>query len=246
MSIVKALSAIILLSSVAIGCSNVGFGSNSATGASQAGSPGGPGGGTPGGGTPGGGTPGGGGGNDNGIPGTGTGQTTPQCVYTMNQAPIITQLPSGVTQAMIASICPAIGHDSECGVVIIIGSTGPMLYFTGQGPYDGNDDTLVGVLNMGATPINSLDLSSVLDIMGFDGDGITRYTITGTSMRIPGNIMDQSGYGGPNAYYSNIGQNNNTGTVNFLTPVATGGGTSYFGLENALTSLTACLILTPH
>jgi hypothetical protein len=140
-----------------------------------------------------------------------------------------------VTDAQIAAICPAVQHDSECGVVIIITASGPELYFTGLGPYDGHDDTLVGVLNLSGSAVNSINLSSDRDIMGFDNDGIGLSSMVGT------NSMDKTGYGGPNAYYTNIANGADSGTVNFITPVAANGGTTYFGLENALISTTTCL-----
>ncbi len=90
------------------------------------------------------------------------------------------------------------------------------------GPYDGVEDTYFGVINNSSNPISSINLSSALNIGGFEGDGITNYGIAG-------NGSDPSGYGGPNAYFTN-----NTGytlTVNFITPIAANGGTDIFSLE---------------
>jgi hypothetical protein len=109
------------------------------------------------------------------------------------------------------------------------------VYTTDPGPYDGSDDTYIGVINNGSSPITSFHLSSSQDIGGFDSDGIDTYGA-------PSNSTDTTGYGGPNAFYTN-----NTGTavtVNFLTPIATGGGTSYFSLEEPV-SLTAPPVVTP-
>jgi hypothetical protein len=109
------------------------------------------------------------------------------------------------------------------------------VYTLDPGPYDGSDDTYIGVINNGSSPITSFHLSSSQDIGGFDGDGIDTYGA-------PSNTTDTTGYGGPNAFYTN-----NTGTavtVNFLTPIATGGGTSYFSLEEPV-SLTAPPVVTP-
>jgi PEP-CTERM motif len=97
------------------------------------------------------------------------------------------------------------------------------------GPYDGADDTYIGVINNSSSPISSIALSSsTLDIAGFDGDGIDTYGATGNS-------HDSTGYGGPNAFYTNIANNFMSVTVNFITPIATGGGSSYFSLEEAVT-----------
>lgn len=168
------------------------------------------------------------------------GGNQPSCSQT-NSTPATTTLPATVTQAQVAAICPAVGDDSECGVVILITNSGETVYYTGQGPFDGREDTLVGVLNQSGHAVSSIDLSSNKDIMGFDGDGITTFTITGTSSNVGGNSKDSSGYGGPNAYYTNISNGNDSGTVNFITPVAANGGSTYFSLENALQAASSCL-----
>jgi hypothetical protein len=107
------------------------------------------------------------------------------------------------------------------------------LTVTGQGPYDGVDDTLVGIVNDSAKPVTSVALSSDSDIFGFDGDGIDTYGA-------PGNSHDTTGYGGPDAYFTNINAFQTTGTVNFVTPLPADGGTTYFGLENAVSDATSC------
>ena len=59
---------------------------------------------------------------------------------------------------------------------------------------------------------------------------------------IPNNPSDNSGYGGPNAFYTN-----NTGdalTVNFITPIAANGGSDIFSLEENV-SLNAPPVVTP-
>jgi len=130
------------------------------------------------------------------------------------------------------AVCPAIGADTDCGVVITIDGAGAHLAATGQGPYDGNDDTLVGVVNKGKRPIHALILSSALNIFGFDGDGIDTFGA-------PSNSQDTYGYGGPNAYYGGINAAATSGTVNFVTPIPVG-GTAYFGLENSVVNGISC------
>jgi hypothetical protein len=147
--------------------------------------------------------------------------------------------------------CPTVGSDTGCGIVITVTGTGATFMPTGMGPYDGSDDTLVGVVNNipACTPgqksqtacgvsIYSLDLSATNTIFGFDGDGISSPTYG-----IPNNPMDvQNGntqYGGPNAYFTNINATQTAGRVNFITPIPPG-GTGFFSLENALNMPTAC------
>jgi hypothetical protein len=128
--------------------------------------------------------------------------------------------------------CPAVGADTGCGTIITITDTGATFVPTGQGPYDSIEDTLVGVLNNSHLPVSSIDLASGVPVFGFDGDGIDTYGI-------PGNAKDSTGYGGPNAYFTNFG-GLTSGTVNFITPIAAGGGTSFFSLEGAISGATAC------
>lgn len=45
-----------------------------------------------------------------------------------------------------------------------------------QGPYDGSDDTLIGIFNSSGSTLTSIGLSSSsADIFGFDGDGACTY-----------------------------------------------------------------------
>lgn len=136
-------------------------------------------------------------------------------------------------QSRAMAQCPAVGDDTDCGVVITITSTGASVTSTGQGPYDGIEDTLIGVVNNSNIPVTSIDLKSGLAIFSFDGDGIDAYGVGG-------NADDSTGYGGPDAYFSMIGGDQRTGRVNFITPIAAHGGTGYFSLEYAISSATAC------
>jgi hypothetical protein len=157
---------------------------------------------------------------------------------------------AGVANAQ--SPCPTFSGtaSSGCGAVVTISGTQAMVApGPAGGPYDGSDDTLVGVVNNipSCTPggssltvtcgiaIYSLDLTSTSSICGFDGDGIDTYGA-------PSNGMDSTGYGGPNVYFTPTPPatsiNPNACRVNFIKPIQPGGGTGYFSLENALTNAT--------
>jgi hypothetical protein len=126
--------------------------------------------------------------------------------------------------------CPAVGNDTGCGFVITVTDTGKTIAATGQGPYDGSDDTLIGVINNSFLPVTILDLSSANAIFSFDGDGIDTFIAVS-------NARDNTGYGGPNAYFTNISADQTSGRVNFVTPIAPGGGTTFFSLEGDLTRI---------
>jgi hypothetical protein len=132
----------------------------------------------------------------------------------------------------VAGVCPAIGADTDCATIITITDQGATITQTGQGPFDGVEDTLVGVVNNSSKPITGLGLESFLDIFGFDGDGLAAFGVAG-------NILDIFGYGGPNAFFTRT-PDFRSGTVNFITPVKTGGGTTFFALENQISSAFSC------
>jgi hypothetical protein len=135
------------------------------------------------------------------------------------------------SSAFAATFAP-VGGDTGPGILITISSTGvESITSTGQPPYDGAEDTQIGVVNNSSKTINSISLSSTTeDIFGFDGDGINAFTAVS-------NANDPSGYGGPLGSFiitdSTFGQE--AGTVNFAGGIAPGAST-YFSLEGPLTA----------
>jgi hypothetical protein len=168
------------------------------------------------------------------------------CTFPMVQAQAATSTPTTPTAPFTE--CPAIGADTSCGLLIWITNSGTfVLGDSSQGPYDGSDDTLIGVLNQSSSPVSSIPLSSEGgDLFGFDGDGICTYATGGTgpaagyvgdsycdAAQLAG--TDPYDYEGPDNTYSNISADAMSGTVNFTTPLAPGANT-YFSLEEALTT----------
>jgi hypothetical protein len=147
--------------------------------------------------------------------------------------------------------CPAVGADATCGVVITVIQTGnapcpsqgcASISFTGQGPYDQIEDTLVGLVNKSKLPIASVVLNSGLNIFGFEADGICGLDPFTGQPFIPapaGCPFGPTSYEGPGVSFSNIDPTTTTGTVHFNPPIAPG-GTAYFSLEESLTQATAC------
>jgi len=82
------------------------------------------------------------------------------------------------------------------------------------------------VINNTSHTISSFALDGgAQPIFGFDNDGINGYANGGP---IVNNAQDGTGYGGLNAYFTNIV--GNTGVVNFITPIAAGSH-DFFSLE---------------
>lgn len=126
--------------------------------------------------------------------------------------------------------CPAIGADQSCGILIYVTSSGAqVLSDPTQGPYDGGDDTLVGILNESGKPLSSISLSSGTDIFGFDGDGICTYTgWTGVN----GCPYGPTAYEGPGTHFG--ATSGDSGPVIFAPALGASGSSAYFGLEEAL------------
>jgi len=159
---------------------------------------------------------------------------------------IVTAWSSGEASA---TTCPAVGLDTAgCGEVITFNADGSITTTNVQGPYDGSEDTLIGVQNNTGNAISSINLTASVSIFGFDGDGIDNYKSDG----VVGNSTDATNelsqgttcapsspftgcYGGPHGFFTNIV--GDSGTVNFSGGIAAG-GFDFFSLENAV-SLTA-------
>ena len=152
-------------------------------------------------------------------------------------------LATGVASA--GTICPAAGGTSPfahapdagaggtgCNAVITISQVGSLISAVTTVKdalgYDASEDNLVGVLNNSSIPISSLTLTGS-GIFGLDGDGICAFTFVGSGYCATGHSTDPADYYGPTSTFSIATLN--SGVVNFSTPIAAGGGVSYFSLE---------------
>ena len=129
-----------------------------------------------------------------------------------------------------AGICPTVGLATDCGVQINItaqsGGVGTSSTISlgpaGNGnPYDGVEDTLVGITNNSGATVNSITLSSSSGAFGFDGDGACSFSYLNCAGAT-------TGYEGPGITFSN-----NTGTsltINFTSGL-TNGSSLWFSLE---------------
>lgn len=162
--------------------------------------------------------------------------------------------PSTTTGTSGLNECPNIGDSTEgCAVLIILPASGPAQIVQNtntncgpssnrdcNGPFDGQDDTLVGILNETNVAIPQVALSSNTDIFGFDGDGIcstshgnpTYGDWTGQS----GCPYGTTGYEGPgtsfNGYAKSTGYK--VGNVLFSNGGLAAGSSTFFSLESSL------------
>ena len=112
--------------------------------------------------------------------------------------------------------CPGVGNDSGCRVPHHPQPgrrSGDDRVKSEHRPFDGEDDTLVGIFNNSGAAVSTIGLSSNTDIFGFDGDGICgtddthmHYTWVGTGLNgfgFAGCPYGTTGYEGPWVSYSN-------------------------------------------
>jgi hypothetical protein len=136
--------------------------------------------------------------------------------------------------------CPAIGNSPSCAILIELTDSGTnILADSTVGPFDGVEDTLVGVQNNSTQTVTRITLSGSgttgLPVFGFEGDGLCA-GYTGSPAGCPFGI---TGYEGPGTSFENISADFTTGDVVF-NPGLAPGASGYFSLEDLLnaTSIT--------
>jgi hypothetical protein len=157
---------------------------------------------------------------------------------------------AGHASATSFSQCPATGNDTsgcELLVTVTAASGGAATGWTvatsspDQGPFDGVEDTLIGIVNGTSSALNSITFNTApgSDIFGFDGDGACpagRYIPGPTATQCGNATQNPTGYGSAGVSF---GSNNgdNIGTVNLTGGLAAGAST-WFDLEGAITAQT--------
>jgi PEP-CTERM motif len=132
-----------------------------------------------------------------------------------------------------------LGDATDCNAFITFGANGSIKTTAGTGTnYESIEDALFGVVNNTKHAITSFQLTSTgSTIFGFDGDGIDFYTFDDAGGLHEANIgpvagnPDTTGYGGLNAYFTNISPGLDSGIVNFANGGIAPGMTGFFSLE---------------
>jgi hypothetical protein len=136
-----------------------------------------------------------------------------------------------------------VGTATGCGALITVSAVdgnGNATAFTvtnlgNANPYDGTEDTLFGIVNNSGGTLNSIFLSSPDTTFG----GIFNFDFDGPCAFNPADCFGsegRTGYEGPNNTFTSISANKTSGTVNFTTPILSGGST-WFALEGTPASL---------
>jgi hypothetical protein len=143
--------------------------------------------------------------------------------------------------------CPHVGQAPSCSILIVInpGRSVSVLGDANVGPYDGSDDTLVGVQNNSSTSVRAITVTgpgSGLSL--FDSDGLCSYSV-------PGCPFGSTGYEGPGVSFTVDPSQPDSAEVDFASGGLAPNSSGYFSLEGALTQaiLTAReggLVRQPH
>ncbi len=69
--------------------------------------------------------------------------------------------------------CPAVNKDTGCQFLITVTDKGVQVaQDPAQGPYDGEDDALIGIQNASSKAVSSIPLSAENSLFGFESDGL--------------------------------------------------------------------------
>jgi hypothetical protein len=161
--------------------------------------------------------------------------------FTLALATMFLAFGSYASAVPMFSECPAVQDDTGCAFLITINSGGTTTVTAdpSQGPFDGSDDTLIGVLNNSIFSVTSIPLSSDIDIFGFDGDGACvappgTYTPQPALSQCQGGqlwAIDPQDYESAGAILGEISSDTTSGAVFMdLAP----GATTWFSLQGAL------------
>jgi hypothetical protein len=131
--------------------------------------------------------------------------------------------------------CPAINDAASCDILLSVNADNSITVYgdSSQPPYDGSDDTTVGIVNNSASPVNAVTVMGPgSDLAGFDGDGICTYTGWAGASSCP---YGPTGYEGPGTSFVTDPSLPDDAEIDFAGGVVPG-GTAYFSLEGALTA----------
>lgn len=154
------------------------------------------------------------------------------CACESPRPAVQTQTTEQLSTAQLAALgppfhqCPAAGLDSGCAILLVISENGSLRVLSDplQNPFDGIEDTLVGVVNLSSFPVRGIPLKGTQAIFDFDGDGLCSFI-----PMPPGTCV--TGYEGPGVTFTVTSPTE--GTVNFTNDLQPDEH-RYFSLEEAV------------
>jgi hypothetical protein len=141
--------------------------------------------------------------------------------------------------------CPPVGADASCGILIqVTDSNNVVLGDPSQGPFDGADDTLIGVLNSSGSTVTDIAIASDSSVFGFDGDGLCTFSPgpagcpfgpTGYEGLSPNSVV----VGGPSAAEQGGASNPSENSTTCSTPRPVNCATVFSGIRSPTSASTA-------
>ena len=128
--------------------------------------------------------------------------------------------------------CPAVGQDPSCQLLLVVNAdnTITVLGDPALGPYDGSDDTLIGIVNTSKTAVPAITVTGPgSGLAGLDGDGLCTYTTSGCP-------FGPTGYEGPGTSIKTDPTLPDSAEIDFTGAGLKPGTSAYFSLEGALTA----------
>jgi len=135
--------------------------------------------------------------------------------------------------------CPAIGASPSCEILLVVNPDDSVSVEKDPsvGPFDGGDDTLVGIVNNSSASVKAVTVSGPgSGLSGFDGDGICSGDY-GTWAGSSGCPYGPTGYEGPGTSFVTSTLLPDSAEVDFTGGLAAG-KSAYFSLEGALATAT--------
>jgi hypothetical protein len=144
---------------------------------------------------------------------------------------VIAMSPAGATAA---ASCPSVGTGVGCAYVVTVNADNTATITKGAqpGPFDGQEDVMVGAVNNAAGVVSSVTLSGT-DPFATDSDGLCK--AGGAPAGCP---FGPTGYEGPGTAFAAIMGGGSSGTVQFDPALSPGAG-AYFSLESPPVAATA-------
>jgi hypothetical protein len=130
--------------------------------------------------------------------------------------------------------CPNIGAAPSCDILLVINPNQSIsvLGDSSVGPYDGADDSLVGVVNNSKAAVPAITVTGPgSGLAGLDGDGLCTYGVSGCP-------FGPTGYEGPGTSIKTDPSLPDSAEIDFAGAGLAPGTSAYFSLEGALTAAT--------
>lgn len=127
--------------------------------------------------------------------------------------------------------CPSVGASPSCQILVVVNPDSSVSVYgdSNISPYDGGDDTLVGVENQSSTPVDAITVTGPgTGLGGLDGDGLCSFGVAGCP-------FGPTGYEGPGTSLVTKASLPDDAEIDFTGGLGAGKA-AYFSLEGALTS----------